>query len=84
MYRPRTFGECLNELMRKKHISVADLTRRANYRSKTSISRLLRDEVRYASIEDFMERIEPIAAWLFNEEELKLLRVAVSTKGPEP
>lgn len=74
MHRPRTFGECLNELMRKKHISVADLTRRVNYRSKTSVSRLLRDEVRYASIEDFMERLEPIAAWLFNEEELKLLR----------
>ena len=77
MQGPKTFGECLNELMRKKHISVADLTRRVNYRSKTSISRLLRDEVRYASIEDFMERLEPIEAWLFNDEEIRLLRGAM-------
>lgn len=74
MRGPKTFGECLGEMMRGKHISVADLTRRVNYRSKTSISRLLRDEVRYASIEDFMGRLEPIAAWLFSEDEMRLLR----------
>lgn len=77
MQGPKTFGECLSELMRKKHISVADLTRRVNYRSKTSVSRLLRDEVRYASIEDFMGRLEPIEAWIFNEEEMRLLRASM-------
>ena len=77
MQEPKTFGECLGELMRSKHISVADLTRRVNYRSNTSISRLLRDEVRYASIEDFMQRLEPIAAWLFTEEEMRLLKASM-------
>ncbi len=74
MQEAKTFGECLSELMRRKHISVADLTRRVNYRSKTSISRILRDEVRYQSIEDFMERLRPIAEWVFTEEEMRLLR----------
>lgn len=69
MHEARTFGECLTELLRKKHISTADLTRRMNYRSKTSLTRLLRDEVRYASIEDFMTRLEPISEWLLTGEE---------------
>ena len=77
MQEVKTFGECLSDLMRRKHISVADLTRRMNYRSKTSISRLLRDEVRYQSIEDFMDRLQPIAAWLFTGEEMRLLRGAM-------
>lgn len=77
MREPKTFGECLGEMMRSKHISVADLTRRVNYRSNTSISRLLRDEVRYASIEDFMERLEPIAAWLFTGEEMRRLKASM-------
>lgn len=77
MRGPKTFGECLGELMRSKRISVADLTRRVNYRSNTSISRLLRDEVRYASIEDFMGRLDPIAAWLFTGEEMRLLKASM-------
>ena len=65
-----TFGEYLTEIMRRKHISVSDLARRLNYRSRTSLSRLMRDETRYDSIEDFMHRIEPVAAWLLTAEEM--------------
>ncbi len=72
-----TFGECLTGLLRKKHISTADLTRRMNYRSKTSITRLLRDEVRYSSIEDFMKRLEPVGAWLLTGAEMQELRDAM-------
>lgn len=74
MQEHRTFGECLSGIMREKHVSVADLARRMNYRSKTSISRLLKDEVRYASIEDFMERLEPMSAWLLTVDEMKQLQ----------
>ena len=77
MNEEMTFGECLTELLRKKHISTADLTRRMNYRSKTSLTRLLRDEVRYASIEDFMSRLEPVSAWLMTDEEMQRLRDAM-------
>ena len=77
MQGPMTFGECLTELLRKKHISVADLARRLNYRSKTSISRMLRDEVRYESIEDFMNRLEPMGAWLMTQDELTALKDAM-------
>ncbi len=72
-----TFGECLTEIMRKKHISVSDLARRMNYRSRTSLSRLLRDETRYDSIEDFMNRIEPVSAWLLTAEEMTRLKAAM-------
>ena len=77
MQEPKTFGECLTELLRRKNISAADLARRMNYRSKTSVSRLLRDEVRYASIEDFMQRLEPVSAWMMTGEEMRLLREAM-------
>ena len=77
MRQDQTFGECLTELLRRKRVSVADLTRRMNYRSKTSISRLLRDAVRYSSIEEFMHRLEPVGAWLFNGEEMNALRQAM-------
>ena len=74
MQEPMTFGECLTEILRRKHVTVADLARRMNYKSKTSVSRLLRDEVRYASIEDFVNRLEPVSAWLLTDEETAALR----------
>ncbi len=72
-----TFGECLTDIMRKKHISVSDLARRMNYRSRTSLSRLMHDETRYDSIEDFMNRIEPVSAWLLTAEEMCRLKTAM-------
>ncbi len=77
MKEAMTFGEYLTEIMRKKHISVADLARRLNYRSRTSLSRLMRDETRFDSIEDFMQRIEPVKAWLLTGEELEALKRAM-------
>ena len=75
--KPMTFGEYLAQLMNIKRISVTDLTRRMNYRSKTSIARILKDEVRYSSIEDFMNRLEPMEDWLLSAEEKQNLRQAM-------
>lgn len=72
-----TFGEYLTEIMRRKHISVSDLARRLNYRSRTSLSRLMRDETRFDSIEDFMQRLEPVSAWLLTSEEMRQLKKAM-------
>jgi transcriptional regulator with XRE-family HTH domain len=74
MREAMTFGEYLTEIMRKKRISVADLARRLNYRSRTSLSRLMRDETRFDSIEDFMQRLEPVSAWLLTAEEMQQLK----------
>lgn len=80
-----TFGECLSALMRENDISVAELTRLTNYRSKTSLVRLLRDEVRFASIEDFMVRLRAAEVWEAGSREMRALEDAmeVSRLGRE-
>lgn len=75
--KPMTFGEYLAWLMSSKRITAMDLTRRLNYRSKTSVSRILRDEVRYSSIEDFVSRLEPMEEWLLSPEERLEMRQAM-------
>ncbi len=77
MSEAQMFGECLSDLMHKNHISVARLTQWVNYRSKTSLARLLRDEVRYCSIADFMSRLEQAEGSLFSEREMERLREAM-------
>ena len=83
---PLTFGQCLAQMMKEKRLSAAELTRQADYRSKTSVARLLRDEARYASVEDFMDRLENRGdAQLFTAEEMERLRASmeVSRLGRE-
>lgn len=85
MQNAMTFGERLTALMRKKHLSVAELARKAGYRSKTSLVRLMKDEARYSGIEDCMNRLEQTGEWPCDGEEMKALRqsMEVSRLGRE-
>lgn len=54
----RTFGECLEELMRDKGISAQRLAEMTGYKSKTSIARILRDESIHTGRERLLRILE--------------------------
>lgn len=71
----RTFGECLEELMRDKGISAQRLAEMTGYKSKTSIARILRDESIHTGRERLLRILE--AQKLLRPEEQRALRQAL-------
>lgn len=54
-----TLGRCIRAWMEEKNLSVADLTGRMGYKSKTTVFRLLNGQSNYASCEQFCDRLTP-------------------------
>ena len=80
---PVTFGRCLSGLMRKKNISIGQLTKAAGYRSRNSIVRIIHDETSPDVMKRFFRFLIEPPRFCLTEEEIGLLRDAlyVSTVG---
>lgn len=56
-YTVNTFGEALYQILRKKNVSVDNLCLRLNLKSKTTVSRILKDESSFEKAEEFCKSL---------------------------
>lgn len=54
-----TFGECIRAWMTENKMSAADLTKQMEYKSKTTLVRLLKGQSNYASCMQFFSKLPP-------------------------
>lgn len=78
-----TIREYLKDFMRRRGLVLGDLADAMNYRSKTSLMRLMDDDVRPATLTDFRERM--ISSYDLSEQErMQLNRVVrIRELGPD-
>ena len=75
-----TFGSVLSRILQKNDLSMNELTRRLGMRSRTTLSRIMRDETTYETTVHFRDRLVAANVIRLSEAELEQMEQALERK----
>lgn len=79
MGEPLLFGAQLKAILSARGISASQLAKWMGFKSRTSLFRVLNDEVSYASLQNFWKELEQCEAFSLSKNEIQLMEKALDT-----